>query len=183
MSSKYHCVITIFRCPKPNLPYCKQFLGKQNNTNVFSKTGYFARIFSTVAHRNSIFSLRKHEKLKVDIPKYGQLLDSWYYNVKPFGKIQIKSPMAVHIQPLDPQKYPNMNKLFINIMYTGDTISSDQGLAAAKRHYLVGINLDDTNEEIEVDLRYRTNSSLAAVCDIQIPIKFGGYIVQMEHDI
>ena len=84
--------------------------------------------------------------------------------------------MAVHIQPLDPQKYPNMDKVFINIMYTGDSISTDQGLAAAKKHYVVGINLDDTNEEIEVDVRYRTNSSLPAVCDVQIPIKFGVYL-------
>ena len=175
MSSKLHYVVTIFRYSKLFLPYGNQFIVKTSNANVFTKTGLFARIFSTEAHKNSIFSLRKHEKVKIDIPKYGQLLDSWYYNVKPFGKIQIRSPMAVYIQPLDPQKYPDMDKVFVNIMYTGDPISTEQGLAVAKKQYIVGINLDDTNEEIEVDLRYKTRSSLPAVCDVQIPIKFGGY--------
>lgn len=83
--------------------------------------------------------------------------------------------MPVHIQPLDPQNFPKMDKVFVNIMYTGEETENEQGLALAKKQYVVGINLDDTNEEIEVDLRYKTHSSIPAVCDIQIPLKFGMY--------
>ena len=81
--------------------------------------------------------------------------------------------MAVHIHSLNPQKYPEMDKVFINILYTGAEPLNEQSITAAKKLYIVSMNLDDTNEEIEVDVKYKTDVKLPAVFDIQVPIKYG----------
>lgn len=175
MSSKFSRVVTICKYSISGLPYGNQLFLENIVTNEFGNSDILARIFSTsTLHKYSIF--RKYEKIEIDIPKYGQLIDSWYYNVKPFGKIQIQSPMTVNVHPLDPQKYPEMDKVFINILYTGDEAVAEQSLAAAKKQYIVGINLDVTSEEMQVDLRYKTDNRAPVVCDIQIPLKYGEHL-------
>ena len=172
MSRKFSRVVTICKYSLSGLSYRNQTIFENFAKNELGNSGILARIFSTsTLHKYSIF--RKYEKIEIDIPKYGQLIDSWYYNVKPFGKIQIQSPMTVNVHPLDPQKYPEMDKVFINILYTGDEEVAEQSLAAAKKQYIVGINLDDTSEEMQVDLRYKTDIRVPVVCDIQIPLKYG----------
>ena len=157
-----------YKCPSWRSQILRtKLLKKQRQT-----LGICFRIFSTsTLHKRSIF--KNKEKVDVDIPTYGQLLDSWYYDVKPFGKVQVHSPMAVHIHSLNPQKYPEMDKVFINILYTGAEPLNEQSITAAKKLYIVSMNLDDTNEEIEVDVKYKTDVKLPAVFDIQVPIKYG----------
>jgi len=129
----------------------------------------------TSTRHGSIFTRQKVANVNPDsnLPDVGQPMESWYYDVGRDGKITVRSLLDVHIQPLDPQKYPEMNKLFISIVYVGkDEIPSSQ-LFDLTKQYIVNVDLDDNNQDVELTIKQKTDIKLNALCHIQVPISYG----------
>lgn len=125
--------------------------------------------------RSSIFSQNKVAAVDTatDLPDFGQPMESWYYDVYKNGKITVRSLLDVHIQSLDPQKYPNMNRLLISIIYIGNDRLSSSQLFDLTKQYIVNIDLDDNNRDIELAIKQKIDRKLDALCYIQVPVSYG----------
>lgn len=101
------------------------------------------------------------------------LIESRFYGVKQFGKLELKIPISVSILSLDTQKYPEMNKASIRILYTGDDRDSvsPSKLSALKEMYNLSVDL---REETDLTVgMVTTGKDLPLACRIHLPIKFG----------
>ena len=130
---------------------------------------------STSANSCSIYNYATvKDTIEADLPEFGHPLNTWYYDVNKFGKVVIRSPMSSRIQPLNPNRHPNMNKLFLNILYIGDENLHQLELTNLAKQYIVNVNLDDHNEEIDVSVTYKNGEIIPnTVCHLQVPMKYG----------
>ncbi|XP_045164204.2 protein FAM185A-like [Mercenaria mercenaria] len=129
--------------------------------------------FHCTAKSRSIFRSQQEQHVDTDVPDSGQPMEAWYYDVKKDGRLLVRSAMDVHVQPLDPQKHPSMNKLFINILYMGKDRLSSSELTALTKQYIVNVDLDDTNEEMEISIKHKSSLPVPALCHLQVPIRYG----------
>lgn len=129
----------------------------------------------------SIFPSHK-QHVDTDVPDCGQPMEAWYYDVQKDGRLSVRSAMDVHIQPIDPQKHPSMNKLFINILYMGKDKLSSAELTTLTKQYIVNVDLDDRNEEMEISIKRKTNLPLPALCHLQVPIRYGKNVFMISFD-
>lgn len=132
--------------------------------------------FHGTCSSSSIFRTQQHQHIDTDVPDSGQPMEAWFYDVKRDGKLLVRSAMDVHVQPLDPQKHPAMNKLFINILYMGKDRLSSSELTALTKQYIVNVDLDDSNEEMEISIKQKSSLYVPALCHLQVPLKYGMYI-------
>lgn len=132
-----------------------------------------ANFHTSVPAARSIFPNHKQDTVDTEVPDFGQPMESWYYDVSRHGRLVVRSAMDVHIQPLDPQKHPTMNKLFINMLYMGKDKLSSSELTALTKQYIVNVDLDDRNEEMEISIKHNPVISVPALCHLQVPLKYG----------
>lgn len=133
------------------------------------------RLLSTSLSCSSIFNEPQPQHVDPEdyLPELGQPIESWYYDVEKDGKITVRSLLDVHIQPLDPQKYPDMNKLFISIVYVGKDKADSSYLFDITKQYIINVDLDDNNQDVELTIKQKTERKLDALCHIQVPISYG----------
>jgi hypothetical protein len=124
----------------------------------------------------SIFHTQRKQQVYTDVPDFGQPMEAWFYDVKKDGKLMVNSAIDVHVQPLDPQKHPSMNKLFINILYMGKDRLTSSELSALTKQYIVNVDLDDSNAEMEISIKRKSSLFVPALCHLQVPLKYGMYV-------
>ena len=108
-------------------------------------------------------------------PDYGLALDSWQFDVGSFGMLKLKSLMSVHIEALDPQKFPDVNKVYLNILFLGKNALSGQQMLDMAKKYTVSADLDDdsANLDLNVDCKQDFKEMPSMQCHLQIPVKYG----------
>ena len=170
---RYHILVILNRANKTLAPRTLHSACKSQQTKCANLCNG-VRNLHTRSTVHSIFKNSAKEHAIPDFPDYGQPLDSWNYDVNTYGKVIVNSPMSIHVQTLDPQKYPTMDKVFLNVLYIGQEKLSNQQLSALTKNYIVNVNLDDKNEEIDVSIKFKnSNMHLACQCHLQIPLKYG----------
>jgi len=125
---------------------------------------------------SSIFSLKNQEQqehVDTEVPDFGTLLESWYFDVQQYGRLKVKSPMDIHIQPIDPQKYPEMNKVFINILHVGKEKLRISEMQKLMKQYVVNLDVEEFNAGIVMMIDHKVNRQLETLCHIQIPLQYG----------
>ncbi|KAL5014894.1 hypothetical protein ScPMuIL_009164 [Solemya velum] len=99
-------------------------------------------------------------------------IESRFFGVKQFGKLELKIPISVTISSLNPQTYPEMNKASICILYTGedkDSISPTK-LSALTKLYDLSVDL---KEETDLTVGLVTSiQHLPLTCRLYLPLKF-----------
>ncbi|KAL3852831.1 hypothetical protein ACJMK2_016446 [Sinanodonta woodiana] len=102
------------------------------------------------------------------------LLESWFYEVHTFGNLILKSSFDISIEPINPDKHPNMNKLFIKLLYTGETEGLDGStFSALTKLYQLDIDIQNEKQLVVISGNHKINAKLPLLCHIQVPIKFG----------
>ncbi|WAR25045.1 F185A-like protein [Mya arenaria] len=102
----------------------------------------------------------RQEQIESEVPDLGTVLESWYFDVQKHGQLIVSSPMDVHIRPIDPQKYPEMNKLFINVLYMGNDKIRLSELQNLTKQYIVNLDVKEFNTDVSVSC---TNTGEACV--------------------
>ncbi|KAL4226318.1 hypothetical protein ACF0H5_014301 [Mactra antiquata] len=143
-------------------------IARPSSTRLFHNAGLHCGICKCSIFPNH----EQHESVDTDMPNYGQPMEAWYYDVNKDGCLRLRSGMNVHVQPLNPQKHPQMNKLFINIMYMGKDRLSSSELVALTKSYIVNVDLDDTNKEMEISIKEKARIDVQALVHVQVPIKY-----------
>ncbi|KAH3880213.1 uncharacterized protein LOC127865021 [Dreissena polymorpha] len=129
-------------------------------------------IHSSTWH-HSIF--KKNLQVKTDtseIPEIGTPVESWYFDVSRSGRIKIESKMDVHVEPINSLKFPEMNKLFINIMYMGQKKLSSYDIKELSKQYVVDVDLEDLNAGMHLKIEQNTKAVLETLCHIKLPLQY-----------
>ncbi|KAK6177750.1 hypothetical protein SNE40_015792 [Patella caerulea] len=108
------------------------------------------------------------------------LVEAWFYEVKTFGKIDIKVPFDLEVEPLHPLEYPYMNKFIIEIF---NTSASKSNIGTFSKMYDLNIDVDDEKETVKVEADMRDGVQLPLICNIKIPIKFNVNIESEDKDV
>ncbi|KAK3585895.1 hypothetical protein CHS0354_038431 [Potamilus streckersoni] len=102
------------------------------------------------------------------------LLESWFYEVHTFGNLILKSSFDTSIEPLNPETHPNMNKLFIKLLYTGEPDGLDGStFSALTKLYQLDIDIQNEKQLVAISGNHKIKANLPLLCHIQVPIKFG----------
>lgn len=132
----------------------------------------------------------------MDADVENRLLEQWCCGVGHFGKLKLNLPFDTQVSSLNPQLYPDMDKVIIKMLYTGEEIPSQDDLheflSGLTKMYELKFDTHDSvrPEEIVVDGRFKA-ARLPIICQCNIPIKFdldvncgqGSAIIQgMESD-
>ncbi|XP_050414908.1 protein FAM185A [Patella vulgata] len=128
---------------------------------------------------NKAFSLSKIVNFSTRTCKE-DLVEAWFYEVKTFGKIDIKVPFDLEVEPLHPLEYPNMNKFIIEIF---NTSASKDKIGSFNKLYNLNIDVDDEKEIVKVKADVSDGVQLPLICNIKIPIKFNVNIESEDKDV
>ncbi|XP_033745935.1 protein FAM185A-like [Pecten maximus] len=146
--------------------------------------GAFVKLSRTVAlsktsnkHVSYVFSKSVHTGDNADADLENRLLEQWCCGVGHFGKLKLNIPFDTHVSCLDPQLYPEMNKVIIKMVYTGAEIPSKDDrhefLSGLTKMYELKFDTHHSMcpEEITVDGRFKA-ARLPILCQCNIPVKF-----------
>ncbi|WAQ97705.1 F185A-like protein [Mya arenaria] len=134
---------------------------RRNLTAVKGACYVSTRKLRTFSAQRSIFKNQlRQEQIESEVPDLGTVLESWYFDVQKHGQLKVSSPMDVHIRPIDPQKYPEMNKLFINVLYMGNDKIRLSELQNLTKQYIVNLDVKEFNTDVSVSC---TNTGEACV--------------------
>ncbi|ESO98274.1 hypothetical protein LOTGIDRAFT_231366 [Lottia gigantea] len=97
-------------------------------------------------------------------------VETCFYEVKTFGKINIKSPFKLDVQPLKPLDYPEMNQFICEIFDHNDPPS--KSASGFHKFYGMGVSINDKKDIVNVDIEVAEGIELPLTCSIKIPIKF-----------
>lgn len=90
-----------------------------------------------------------------------------------FGKLRIDVPFDIFIEPLNPDKYPEMNKMFVKILYDmqpEETVDSSV-LVALRECYDFDMNIQDKTEFTATG-NFKSKVEYPVKCVVQLPMKF-----------
>lgn len=93
-----------------------------------------------------------------------------------FGKLRIDVPFDIFIEPLNPDKYPEMNKMFVKILYDmqpEETVDSSV-LVALRECYDFDMNIQDKTEFTATG-NFKSKVEYPVKCVVQLPMKFGKF--------
>lgn len=91
-----------------------------------------------------------------------------------FGKLRLDVPFDIFIEPLNPDKYPEMNKMFVKIMYDlapEETVDSSV-LVALRECYDFDVKIQDKTDFTATG-NFKSKVEYPVNCVIQLPMKFG----------
>ncbi|XP_052780858.1 protein FAM185A-like [Mya arenaria] len=146
---------------------------RRNLTAVKGACYVSTRKLRTFSAQRSIFKNQlRQEQIESEVPDLGTVLESWYFDVQKHGQLIVSSPMDVHIRPIDPQKYPEMNKLFINVLYMGNDKIRLSELQNLTKQYIVNLDVKEFNTGIDLKIDHKISRPLEMLCHIQVPIQY-----------
>lgn len=101
-------------------------------------------------------------------------LESWYYGVDKFGTLNIDVPFSLHIKSLDSQKYPDMNKFFVKLVYDVDptSIDNDHPHIMSNLTKLYRFDIDKQDDKVSIDGKFVSAVVFPVLCTIEMPMKF-----------
>ncbi|XP_060078218.1 protein FAM185A-like [Ylistrum balloti] len=151
-----------------------QFIGKivkLSRPVVYSKSNNKQLLTSDVLGRSAHTNSNTEEDL------VNRLLEQWCCGVQHFGKLKLNVPFETRVSSLNPQLYPDMNKVIIRLLYIAPEMPATDDvhefLSGLTKLYEVKFDTHDDMcpEEITVDGRFKA-AKLPISCHCEIPIKF-----------
>ncbi|XP_061186544.1 protein FAM185A-like [Saccostrea echinata] len=90
-----------------------------------------------------------------------------------FGKLYIDVPFDIHIESLNPDKYPEMNKMFVKLFYDlqPDEKVDSSVLVALRQCYTFNVNFKD-KKEFTAKGHFNSKVEYPVKCVVQLPMKF-----------
>ncbi|XP_062615681.1 protein FAM185A-like [Saccostrea cucullata] len=90
-----------------------------------------------------------------------------------FGKLNIDVPFDIHIESLNPDKYPEMNKMFVKLFYVlqPDEKVDSSVLVALRQCYTFSMNFQD-KKEFTAKGHFNSKVEYPVKCVVQLPMKF-----------
>ncbi|KAK3101291.1 hypothetical protein FSP39_002432 [Pinctada imbricata] len=109
---------------------------------------------------------------------HDKLLEAHFFGVETYGKLDVTTPFDVVIEPLDEQKYPEMNKCFIKLFYDSEAEDNLDCLTldSIKNLYEFKVNKKD-RKAITIEAKYKTSVEVPVLCKIQAPLKFDLHVI------
>lgn len=105
------------------------------------------------------------------------LLETWFYEVCQYGSVSASIPFNTVIKPLNPQDYPDMNKVIIQLYYDSPTTNSDIPPSHQLSQISGLIDLNVTFDEDRANMNIVGDSvqglDLPVSCILHVPLKFG----------
>lgn len=104
-------------------------------------------------------------------------LEGKFMATEKFGKLRIDVPFDIFIEPLNPDKYPEMNKMFVKILYDmqpEETVDSSV-LVALRECYDFDVNVQD-KMEFTATGNFKSKVEYPVKCLVQLPMKFGKFL-------
>lgn len=110
------------------------------------------------------------------------LLEVWFYEVSPYGSLTAHFPFNTVIKTLNPQDYPDMNKVIIQINYDNDNSSNNSNeippshqLSQISGLYDVNVTFDTDKANMNLDFDGIKGLDLPVRCTVHVPLKFGEF--------
>ncbi|XP_022300574.2 protein FAM185A-like [Crassostrea virginica] len=100
-------------------------------------------------------------------------LEGKFMATEKFGKLRLDVPFDIFIEPLNPDKYPEMNKMFVKIMYDlapEETVDSSV-LVALRECYDFDVKIQDKTDFTATG-NFKSKVEYPVKCVIQLPMKF-----------
>ena len=101
-------------------------------------------------------------------------LEGKFMATEKFGKLRLDVPFDIFIEPLNPDKYPEMNKMFVKIMYDlapEETVDSSV-LVALRECYDFDVKIQDKTDFTATG-NFKSKVEYPVKCVVQLPMKFG----------
>ena len=102
-------------------------------------------------------------------PTADKLLESWYYEVNPFGFLKIKMPFNIQVKSLNPETHTEMNRVIVQIVSNAGS-NADETVNLPLM-YDLKTQVNKTANEIEVTANVQKGVTLPIECIVQAPIK------------
>lgn len=100
-------------------------------------------------------------------------LEGKFMATEKFGKLRIDVPFDISIEPLNPDKFPEMNKMFVKILYDmepGEKVESSV-LVALRECYDFDMIIKDKTE-FSATGNFKSKVEYPVKCVVQLPMKF-----------
>lgn len=139
---------------------------------VFSRTRKSRQSYR--CYCSQAFETDKSENTRVETSQPG-LLETWFYGVKKFGRLNISVPFSLQVESLDPQKYPDMGKILVKLSYCPESPEeqyNNASLVALTKLYDFDVDTSDLSN-IKLDAKFNTMATFPAICTVQMPINYG----------
>ena len=105
------------------------------------------------------------------------LIQAWFNEVTTYGTLCIHNvPFHVHIEPLNPVDYPDMNKSIVKTYYNAVNNGDEEHVPGHKLSEMIKLcdmRVAVEEERVEVRCDIPPGVELPLVCVISVPIKFG----------
>ncbi|XP_041348777.1 protein FAM185A-like [Gigantopelta aegis] len=104
-------------------------------------------------------------------PPAESLLESWYYEVDPFGLLKIKVPFNIQVKSLNPETHPKMNRVIVQIISVSVGDQAVEKPMVLPLMYDLKTQVNHVANEIEVTATVQRGVTLPIECIVQAPIK------------
>lgn len=97
-----------------------------------------------------------------------------------FGTLKVDVPFDIYIEPLNVDKYPDMNKLFVKILYDLQPEEKVDAsvLVALRQCYDFDVKIKDS-KDFTATGNFKSKVEYPVKCIIQLPMKFGKVSLQV----
>jgi hypothetical protein len=101
-------------------------------------------------------------------------LEGKFMATEKFGTLKVDVPFDIYIEPLNVDKYPEMNKMFVNLLYDHEPEEKVDSsvLVALRQCYDFDVKIKDKKDFIATG-NFKSKVEYPVKCVIQLPMKFG----------
>lgn len=104
------------------------------------------------------------------------LIETWFYEVCPRGSLEASLPFRTEIRPLNPENYPYMNKVIIQLHFNateGAEIPSTHQLSQISDLYDLRVGFDEDKANMKISCDVISGVFVPITCTLLVPLQFG----------
>ncbi|BFZ08370.1 hypothetical protein BsWGS_11409 [Bradybaena similaris] len=103
------------------------------------------------------------------------LIETWFYEVCPRGSLEASLPFRTEIRPLNPENYPYMNKVIIQLHFNaaeGAKIPSTHQLSQISDLYELRVGFDEDKANMKISCDVISGVFVPITCTLLVPLQF-----------